>query len=182
MHGVDLSNMEYVNHIDQNVEMLKPAEKCRQESSAKSHPFLAPTPPSEPKSESSRIQIQPSARPPASSMSSIKSKAPQEEPRDLSLKRPWQLWPIWWKIPRGNQPWKRRKSFKDPVAKPVEKKRESFPRFPYRRSERSRRTSSSKDRRCRVPDRRSVSPERRQLPYVAVPHPTPSHFQYMKPS
>jgi hypothetical protein len=28
------------------------------------------------------------------SMSSIKSKAPQEEPRDLSLKRPWQLWPL----------------------------------------------------------------------------------------
>ena len=112
MHGVDLSNMEYVEKstvelpvfakaskeetsaLDQNVEMLKPAEKCRQESPAKSHPFLAPTPPSEPKSESSRIQIQPSARPLASSMSSIKSKAPQEEPRDLSLKRPWQLWPI----------------------------------------------------------------------------------------
>ena len=114
MHGVDLSNMEYVEKstvelpvfakaskeetsapaLDQNVEMLNPEEKCRQESPAKSHPFLAPTPPSEPKSESSRIQIQPSARPPASSMSSIKSKAPQEEPRDLSLKRPWQLWPI----------------------------------------------------------------------------------------
>ena len=114
MHGVDLSNMEYVEKstvelpvfakaskeetsapaLDQNVEMLNPAEKYRQESPAKSHPFLAPTPPSEPKSESSRIQIQPSARPPASSMSSIKSKATQEEPKDLSLKRPRQLWPI----------------------------------------------------------------------------------------
>jgi hypothetical protein len=129
MHGVELSNMEYVEKstvelpvftkaskeeisapaldqnvaskeetsapaLDQNVEMLKPAEKCRQETPAKSHPFLAPTPPSEPKSESSRIQIQPSARPPASSMSSIKSKTTQEEPKDLSLKRPRQLWPI----------------------------------------------------------------------------------------
>ena len=81
MHGVGLSNMEYVEKstvelpvfakaskeetsapaLDQNVEMLNPEEKCRQESPA---------------------------------FSSIKSKAPQEEPRDLSLKRPWQLWPI----------------------------------------------------------------------------------------
>ena len=142
--------------LDQNVEMPEPAEKCRQESPAISHPFLAPTPPSEPESESSRSNSRPSPKH-EQYLHKVKSSS-RGTKRSISEETMAALAKMM-KDPKRKPTMEemeellsRAKSFKDPVAKPVERKRDS-PRSPDRRSESSRRTSSSKDR-------RSVSPER----------------------
>jgi len=161
----------------------KPIEKSLNESPALFQPFLAPTPPSEPESDSSKST---SISSPRHEQYLHRVKSSKKGSRRSISEETMAALAKMMKDPKRKPTMEemeellsRTKSFKD--SKPEERKRES-PRSPDDLTRRS----PSKDRRPRSVDRRSVSPDRRpsvQLSssggFPGVAQQSPAHF-YMQ--
>jgi len=180
--------------LDQNVEVPKSVEKTAEKSKkdfpANYHPLLAPTPPSESESESSKSssrspkyeeylhRVKGSKRGTKRSISEETMAALAKMMKDPKRKPT---------MEEMEELLSRTKSFKDHVAAPEERRKES-PRSPDGRSDNGKSRSPSKDRRARTVHRRSVSPERRTVeqksfsgyPGSGAAHPSPAHFPYMQ--
>eukprot|EP00092_Neocalanus_flemingeri_P038739 GFUD01042181.1.p1 GENE.GFUD01042181.1~~GFUD01042181.1.p1 ORF type:complete len:574 (-),score=131.87 GFUD01042181.1:6-1727(-) len=179
--------------LNQNVEVPncdeKTAEKSVDCSPAKSHPFLAPTPPSESEAESSKPssltspkheeylhKIKSSKRGTKRSISEETMAALAKMMKDPKRKPTTE---------EMEELLSRTMSFRDLVSRPDEIRRESSRLTSTDRRSDSRR-SHSKDRRPSAVDRRSVTPERRSAvqnsssSYPGVAHPSPAQFPFMQ--
>eukprot|EP00092_Neocalanus_flemingeri_P019759 GFUD01021399.1.p1 GENE.GFUD01021399.1~~GFUD01021399.1.p1 ORF type:complete len:570 (-),score=121.60 GFUD01021399.1:86-1795(-) len=178
--------------LNQNVEVPISDEKTVEKSVEcfpASHPFLAPTPPSESESESSKPssftsskqeqylhRIKSSKRGTKRSISEETMAALAKMMKDPKRKPTTE---------EMEELLSRTMSFRDPVSRPDESRRESSRSTSTDRRSDSRR-SHSKDRRPRAVDRRSVTPERRSAvqnsssSYPGVAHPSPAQFPFMQ--